>query len=54
MNNGILLDLEMNLYFGRLSVKFSLEVSLFLFSYEKPLFIHDSMVFNLEFSLSIY
>ena len=43
MNNEILLDFEVILYFGSVP-----------FSYEKLLFIGDSMVFDLEFSLSIY
>ena len=54
MNNRILLDLEMTLYFGRVLVGFSLQVFVFIFSYEKPLFIGDSMVFNLELFLNIY
>ena len=45
--------LEMTLYFGKVSVVFSLLV-FSPSSYEKPLFIGNSIVFNLEFSLSIY
>ena len=49
---GVFLDLEMTLYFDRVSVGFfSLSPH---FSYEKPLFIGNSIVFNLEFYLSIY
>ena len=52
-SKGALLDLEMTLYFGKVSVGFfSLSFSLFL--YEKPLFISSSIAFDLEFSLSIY
>ena len=46
--------LEMTLYFGRVSVLFFLSKCLSFFSYEKPLFIGNSIVFNLEFSLRIY
>ena len=55
-----LLDLEINLYFDRVSIGFfSLSVYLFFFFlffflYEKPIFIGDSMVIDLEFSLNIY
>lgn len=45
--------LEMTLYFGRVSVVF-FSLSVLSFSYEKPLFIGNSIIFNLEFSLSIY
>ena len=48
-----LLDLEMTLYFGSVSVGF-FSISFSPFSYEKPLFISNLIVFNLEFSLSIY
>ena len=52
-SKGAFLDLEMTLYFGRVSVGF-FSLSFSIFSYEKPLFISNSIVFNLEFSLSIY
>ena len=53
-SKGALLDLEITLYFGRVSVEFfSLSFSPFS-SYVKPLFIGNSIIFNLEFSLSIY
>ena len=50
---ALFLDLEMTLYFGKVSVGF-FSLSFSPFSYEKPLFIGNSIVFNLEFSLSIY
>ena len=45
--------LEMTPYFGKVSVVFSFLV-FSSFSYEKPLFIGNSIVFNLEFFLNIY
>ena len=48
-----LLDLEMTLYFGSVSVGF-FSISFSPFSYEESLFISNLIVFNLEFSLSIY
>ena len=44
MNNRILVNFEDD----------SLNFPPFLFSYKKPLFIGNSIIFNLEFSLSIY
>ena len=53
-SKGALLDLEITLYFGWVSVEFfSLSFSPFS-SYVKPLFIGNSIVLNLEFSLNIY
>ena len=46
--------LEMTLYFDRVSVVFSLSKCSPFFSYEKPLFIGNSIVLNLEFYLNIY
>ena len=48
-SKGALFDLETTLYFGRVSVGFSSLSFSFFFSYEKPLFISDSIVFNLKF-----
>ena len=54
MNNGILVNFrDDSLFWQSDGSVFSLSVLPF-FSYEKPLFIGNSMVFNLEFSLSIY
>ena len=56
-SKGALLDLEMTLYFGSINRVFlSKFLSSFFFfsSYEKPLFIGNSIAFDLEFSLSIY
>ena len=50
-SKDVFLDLEMTLYFGSVRRVF-LSKFLFLFSYEKPLFIGDSMIFNLEFFFS--
>ena len=47
-SKGALLDLEMSLYFGSVSRVF-LSKFLHFFPYKKPLFIGDSMTFNLEF-----
>ena len=52
-SKGALLDLEMTLYFGRVLVGF-FSPSFSFFSYEKSLFIGNSIIFNLEFSLNIY
>ena len=53
MSNGILVNFrDDSLFWQSISSLFSLSV--LLYSYEKPLFIGNSMVFNLEFSLSIY
>ena len=52
-NNGAFLDLEMTLYFGRVSVGF-FSLNFPFFSYEKPLFIGNSIVFNLEFFFSAF
>ena len=53
MNNGILVNFRYaSLFWQSVSGIFSL--SILFFSHEKPLFIGNSMVFNLEFSLSIY
>ena len=60
MNNGILVNFrDTSLFWQSVSGVFSLSIlffslSILFFSYEKPLFIGNSMVFNLEFSLSIY
>ena len=54
MNNGILVNFrDDSLFWQSVSSVFSLSV-LPRFSYEEPLFIGISMVFNLEFSISIY
>ena len=54
MNNGILMNFKDDfLFWQSVGSVFFLSVLPF-FSYKKLLFIGNSMVFNLEFSLSIY
>ena len=53
MNYGILVNFRDDSLFWQ-SVDSVFSLSVLFFSYEKPLFIGNSMVFNLEFSLSIY
>ena len=53
MNNGILVNFRDDSLFWQ-SVGSVFSLSVLIFSYEKPLFTGDSMVFNLEFSLNIY
>ena len=53
MNNEILVNFRDDFLFWQ-SVGSVFSLSVLRFSYEKSLFIGNLMVFNLEFSLSIY